>query len=554
MKKIYFFLALPFMLAGSMDAQVAQTSSVSALKQASFENFIPQKKSVDATAVDHWAVMNGNITGTNFLTGASINIQNDLNAGKYVILDLSAAWCGPCYTLHQTGVLENLLTAYGPSGTDELRVYWLDLETTNTAAQISGTSTANSYAGYSAGDFTAGGTWAVPIIDLTTAQYNATMTAVGELYEGYVPTIMLVCPNGYYKVITTATQYDAYYGTTTYVHAQLGNCPAPTDVPNAEIIMPYRAQTGESVTIGADVYSVVPITAYAWTFQHPTVTSSANSSATLAWNTVGNYNVTLSVSNANGSSALQNSSIRIFDCPTPPYPFTEDFSGADYQPDCWTLTDEELSFAYQEKAVFDGYNYEEGSVELGLPIMNFTGRTPELSFDLAYSGYKYGTATYRDDVLKVEVSANNGQTWQTLYNKTGAALQTVAAINGQFIPTTSQWRRETVDLSSLAGNAAALIRFNFTAAYGNFLWIDNVSITEKTSAIEKNLISPVNIFGTDNSIVFDGDYQTATIYDLTGKTLAADLNGNKTVSVRSGVYLVKVTVEGKEYIQKVVVK
>lgn len=151
------------------------------------------------------------------INGNTHHLQEYLDDGKYVLVDLSATWCGPCWQLHQSGLLDELHEQYGPDGTDEMVVLWVEIEGSNTLAQIQGQHTGNTYAGASQGDFTDGGNWPIPIIDDRTI-----VSSFSALYEGYIPTLFLVCPNGDYTQVTTYST-SAIYNLTT-------QCPSATSV------------------------------------------------------------------------------------------------------------------------------------------------------------------------------------------------------------------------------------------------------------------------------------------------------------------------------------
>ncbi len=63
-----------------------------------------------------------NVTGVDYNTGDSIDVQQWLDEGKTVVLDLFAVWCPPCWTFHQSDWLSNIDELYGPEGTDQIRV------------------------------------------------------------------------------------------------------------------------------------------------------------------------------------------------------------------------------------------------------------------------------------------------------------------------------------------------------------------------------------------------------------------------------------------------
>lgn len=120
------------------------------------------------------------------LNGNTHHLQDYLDQGKTVFIDMFATWCGPCWNYHQTHALENLYQQYGPGGTDQVMVFGIesDLSTpTNCIYNISCPS--------SKGDWTLGVSY--PIIDCT----STNGPNFPNLYAlSYYPTIYGICPNG----------------------------------------------------------------------------------------------------------------------------------------------------------------------------------------------------------------------------------------------------------------------------------------------------------------------------------------------------------------------
>ncbi len=143
------------------------------------------------------------------IDGVQHHLQSYLDAGKNVIVDLSATWCGPCWSLHQTGVFEDLYNNYGPAGTDELVVLWVEIDESTTLADIEGTGSNTQ------GDWTNGGDFPVPIIN-----DGSISSSFSELYEGLVPTVFMVCPSGMYKDIT-----DEAWTSASAVYSTISTCP-----------------------------------------------------------------------------------------------------------------------------------------------------------------------------------------------------------------------------------------------------------------------------------------------------------------------------------------
>ena len=140
-----------------------------------------------------------------------------------------------------------------------------------------------------------------------------------------------------------------------------------------------------------------------------------------------------------------------------------------------------------------------------------------LRFDLAYALYQE-----REDQLIIKVSDNGGQSWKVIYTKKGAALATALPTEDRFVPTSEQWHRETVDLSSYSGQCI-LFSLEATSGFGNNLYIDNLLISEgvieEQFALKQNYPNPAHQVTTVEINAPKPGWVNLSIYDLTGRRI-----------------------------------
>jgi hypothetical protein len=103
-----------------------------------------------------------------------------------------------------------------------------------------------------------------------------------------------------------------------------------------------------------------------------------------------------------------------------------------------------------------------------------------------YFSYAYTRKSQRNDTLKVLYTNNCGQTWNTLWNKGGNQLSTTGmTMNVNFIPTTEQWKRDSIDLSSLIGENEVQFAFLSKSGAGNNVYLDDINVIQDLVGLDE---------------------------------------------------------------------
>jgi hypothetical protein len=161
------------------------------------------------------------------LNGTSHTLFDYLDAGKMVVIDVSATWCGPCWNYHNTGALNDFYNAKGPNGTNEAMVFFIEGDASTTTDELNGIGPDTQ------GDWVTGED--MPIIDLTSA---ASFENSG-LDIAYFPVMYVICPN---RTVYKSGVAGAI-GTLTLLNSYIGGCPAVASQPSDVAILANKGET-----------------------------------------------------------------------------------------------------------------------------------------------------------------------------------------------------------------------------------------------------------------------------------------------------------------------
>jgi hypothetical protein len=168
---------------------------------------------------------------------------------------------------------------------------------------------------------------------------------------------------------------------------------------------------------------------------------------------------------------------------TPCYPVTivsEGFEDAVFPPSCWSLAG---TSAWLRATNASGYGSGTASTYANFYSISssvpFDIITPPFEVENARLKFDHAYATYQTEVDKLVIfySTNGGSTYTQLVQLLGGVsgpLNTAGATTGVFVPNASQWASKSYDLPP----GTNMIKFQAVSAWGNNLYIDNISVKE----------------------------------------------------------------------------
>jgi PKD repeat protein len=270
-----------------------------------------------------------------------------------------------------------------------------------------------------------------------------------------------------------------------------------------------------------------------WIFPGGTPASSTATNPSVTYTSIGTYDVTLIVSNSNGTDTLFMPSYITVSVPVAGSPDTwgDNFENSNFptngliadNPDggiTWERTTdasyEGIASARIQNLINTNYGQSDA---LLLPRIDFTLLpTPiKLGFKWAYAR---SDANYSDEMI-VLVSTDCGNTWTQKFYRTGNGLVTGPTQTSLFIPDSTQWKTASIDLSTYSTSDHVDIKIVNVTDGGNALYIDSLKLGDFDFS---TLPSSVNEVGQQNNLrLFPNPAQDLVTLKLAG-------NNNQSIS------------------------
>ena len=181
-------------------------------------------------------------------------------------------------------------------------------------------------------------------------------------------------------------------------------------------------------------------------------------------------------------------------------PLSESFEGSQFPPAGWDIVNEDGLITWikingyaktgNSSVYMENVNYQVTDQKdyLRLPIVNIS------NVDSAFISFQVAAAVYSNpsdagnawDTLEVLVSADCGKTYTSVYKKWGENLITRQGSTAtDYFPSASEWRKDSVDISSFIAQGNVMLAFRNTNEWENNIFLDDINV--RTVTVNPNL-------------------------------------------------------------------
>ncbi len=359
---------------------------------------------------------------------------------------------------------------------------------------------------------------------------------------------------------------------------------------------------GQSVVFNSTSYNSTP-SSYSWVFEGASPSTSTLSSQTVTYSAPGTYSVSLTVSNANGSSTrTKNMLITVDWNGSASLPYSENFESGQWWPAGMVVVNENIGTPTWELSnygaggstkslVLPNANYTsfqgfDGNVDIiETPHFDFTN-TSNLSFSFDYSFARKDVVNPTSETFKLQYSTDCGGSWTNISSAPSASVMATSGgtVNAPYIPWSStvpnpKWVNKVISPASLnILNNKRDVRFRFwfqndvATGQSQNLYIDNINITGTVGVYEFENSLGLSIYPNPTSSSSQVELTSPIdskvniiVYDVTGRVVEQNvvnaLSGIKTSytvnasnKLNSGIYFITISIDNNKVTKKLVIE
>ena len=324
------------------------------------------------------------------------------------------------------------------------------------------------------------------------------------------------------------------------------------------------------------------------------ITTSTDPKVIVNFNNPGWKEVTLQVSNANGSSRKVKTMVYVTDGSSISAPYIETFEDTNEVNTNWHVLNYDNNNTYFQWSnaahhsngsykmnMYNAY-YDGDKDELVSPMLDLTNlATSQRTLSFEYSFATWNSSHVADSIASLSVLASTdcGNTWRSIYfNAGGYNLYNAGIVAGPYIPETTDdyWKKVNINIPSYLISSNVTFKFQLLSAKAaNHFYIENINVgqainttainTINASVIDAISIHPNPVAG-ETSITLNASMNThaeVSLYDMTGREIGILFKGEIETGENnigfdasvliSGIYVVKVY-DGNTISQKRFVK
>ncbi|MFL5739042.1 MAG: M43 family zinc metalloprotease [Flavisolibacter sp.] len=219
---------------------------------------------------------------------------------------------------------------------------------------------------------------------------------------------------------------------------------------------------------------------------------------------VGLHQVTIYTSNPNSNADEDPSNDTLslsFQFYAPVATVSESFESSTFPPSGWDIVNPDQSITWQRvtgvgksgnaSVMINNYDYQDVGQkdDLRMPTINVP-----TSVDSIFLSFQVAAATYTAlstsgniwDTLEVLASRDCGLTYTSLYKKwAGTLVTSKTTVGTAFVPASSEWRKDSINLGNFIGANNLLLTFRNTTGYENNVYLDDINV--RVVSINPNL-------------------------------------------------------------------